>query len=95
MPTRCGQRLSVFCVSLPDAEDAGEMDEFMIERLTKRGKYEDSAGLRYFGNEKFRKKNYFGKQKLEVNRKRSSAKFRRAVSSRALARQRACPWQHP
>ena len=46
------------------------MDEFMIERLTKRGKYEDSAGLRYFGNEKFRKKNYFGKQKLEVNKKR-------------------------
>ena len=25
-----------------------------------------SAGLRYFGNEKFRKKNYFGKQKLQV-----------------------------
>lgn len=56
----------------------GEMDEFMIERLTKKGTYEGSAGLRYFGNEKFRKKNYFGKQKLQVNQKRSAAKFRRA-----------------
>jgi hypothetical protein len=54
------------------------MDEFMVERLTKRGKYEDSAGLRYFGNEKFRKKNYFGKQKLVANEKRMTAKRRRA-----------------
>ena len=29
---------------------------FPVERLTKRGTYEGSAGLRYFGNEKFRKK---------------------------------------
>ena len=56
----------------------GEMDEFMIERLTKRGTYEGSAGLRYFGNEKFRKKNYFGKQKLVLNDKRSRTKYRRA-----------------
>ena len=33
----------------------------------KQGTYEKSNGLRYFGNEKFRKENYFGKQKLQVH----------------------------
>jgi len=55
----------------------GEMDEFMIQRLTKKGTYEGSNPTRYFGNEKFRKKNYFGKQKSQVNVKRIAAKFRR------------------
>jgi hypothetical protein len=32
----------------------------------KQGTYEKTNGLRYFGNEKFRKENYFGKQKLQV-----------------------------
>jgi hypothetical protein len=31
----------------------------------KQGTYEKTNGLRYFGNEKFRKENYFGKQKLQ------------------------------
>ncbi len=60
------------------------MDEFMVERLTKRGKYEDSAGLRYFGNEKFRKKNYFGKQKLVANEKRMTSKRRMAEIQRRM-----------
>ena len=60
------------------------MDEFMLERLTKRGKYEDSAGLRYFGNEKFRKKNYFGKQKLVANEKRMTSKRRMAEIQRRM-----------
>lgn len=42
------------------------------------GTYEKTNQLRYFQNEKFRKENYFGKQKLVVNAKRMAAKVRRA-----------------
>ena len=40
----------------------------MKQRLDKKkqGTYEKTNSLRYFGNEKFRKENYFGKQKLQV-----------------------------
>jgi len=55
----------------------GEMSEMMQRKLTK-GKYEDTAALRYFGNEKIRASNYFGKKKLEVNVVRMSKKIRRA-----------------
>lgn len=58
----------------------GDMSEDMELRLSasKRGTYEDTNQLRYFSNEKFRKENYFGKQKLQVNAKRMAAKVRRA-----------------
>jgi len=58
----------------------GEMSEDMKIRLApnKQGTYEKTNGLRYFSNEKFRKDNYFGKQKLQVNAKRMAAKVRRA-----------------
>lgn len=42
------------------------------------GKYEDTNGLRYFGNEKIRMSNLFEKKKLEPNVKRMSQKIRRA-----------------
>jgi hypothetical protein len=56
----------------------GEMSESMEARLSTMGTYEESNPIRYFGNEKFRKENYFGKKKLEVNANRMAAKVRRA-----------------
>lgn len=56
----------------------GEMSESMTQRLSTMGTYEDSNPIRYFGNEKFRKENYFVQQKLVVNAKRMGAKVRKA-----------------
>ena len=41
----------------------------------KQGTYEKTNGLRYFGNEKFRKENYFGKQKLQVRTTAADSKL--------------------
>lgn len=56
----------------------GEMSDMMKRQLNTKGKYEDTNNLRYFGNEKIRASNYFGKQKLEANVVRMNKKIRRA-----------------